>query len=316
MKIAYSLLFALFYINIAQAQNVGLGTVTPATELDVNGGIKTKYSGQLSVTISGIGMQTLHLPIAPVPISWDNTNTIVIVNNVDGGSGVIHQAKLETNASIALIYEPDITGAVRFSYVIFLWSTPLSLPFPVTYICNKLWATTNLNVSTYRNGETIPQVTDPTEWASLTTGAWCWYNNDSATYASTYGRLYNWYAVNDPRGLAPLGWHIPSDAEWSALSTCLGGSAVAGGKIKETGTTHWASPNTGADNSSGFTALPGGQRFDNGGFFTIGTLANFWSSTEISIVGAWLRSVNNVGSVLTRDAIFKPYGYSVRCVHD
>src|ERR1035437_4904310 len=134
---------------------------------------------------------------------------------------------------------------------------PVSIP-SVT-ICTQSWMLKNLDVSTYRNGDLIPEVTDGSAWSALTAGAWCWYNNDSATNASTYGKLYNWYAVNDPRGLAPTGWHVPSDAEWTTLSTCLGGNAVAGGAMKETGTTHWTSPNTGATNSSGFTGLPGGR---------------------------------------------------------
>jgi uncharacterized protein (TIGR02145 family) len=99
----------------------------------------------------------------------------------------------------------------------------------------------NLNVSHYRNGDVIPQVTDPTAWSSLTTGAWCYYNNDTAN-GTVYGKLYNWYAVNDPRGLSPQGWHVPTDAEWTNLTSCLGGESLAGGKMKAT--TLWDSPNT------------------------------------------------------------------------
>src|SRR5690606_33259564 len=118
--------------------------------------------------------------------------------------------------------------------------------------------------------DVIPQVTDPTIWGNLTTGAWCYYNNDPANEI-IYGKLYNWYAVNDPRGLAPVGWHIPSDSEWTILTDYLGGFEVAGGKMKETGTTHWANPNIGADNSSGFTGLPGGYRaYNSAEFNTIG----------------------------------------------
>src|SRR5205085_6409714 len=134
-----------------------------------------------------------------------------------------------------------------------------------------------LSVSTYLNGDTIPSITDPTIWASLTTGAYCYYNNDSTTYAATYGKLYNWYAVNDPRGLAPLGWHIPSDAEWTTLENCLGGSSVAGGAMKETGITYWLSPNTSATNSSGFTGLPGGYRNpSDGSFYLISSNGIWW----------------------------------------
>src|SRR5665647_2153473 len=143
---------------------------------------------------------------------------------------------------------------------------PVSIP-SVT-ICTQVWMLKNLDVSTYRNGDLIPEVTDQTAWATLTTGAWCYNNNDPAV-GVIYGKLYNWYAVNDPRGLAPTGWHVPSDAEWTTLSTCLGGDAVAGGAKKETGTTHWTSPNTGATNSSGFTALPGGLRDRTGPFYNV-----------------------------------------------
>src|SRR5450759_3473794 len=143
-------------------------------------------------------------------------------------------------------------------------------PIPSVTICTQVWMLKNLDVSTYRNGDLIPKVTDPTAWSALTTGAWCWCSNDSATNASTYGKLYNRYAVNDPRGLPPTGWHVPSDAEWNTLITCLGGDPfVAGGAMKETGTTHWQSPNTDATNSSGFTGLPGGLR-DTGPFSAVG----------------------------------------------
>ena len=126
-------------------------------------------------------------------------------------------------------------------------------------ICNQTWTKSNLNVSKYRNGDFIPQVTDPTAWANLTTGAWCYYNDDPANGA-VYGKLYNWHAVNDPRGLAPQGWHIPSDIELTTLTNCLGGESIAGGQMKESGFAHWLSPNTDATNSSGFTGLPGGSR--------------------------------------------------------
>ena len=136
-------------------------------------------------------------------------------------------------------------------------------------ICNQVWATRNLDVTTYRNGDPIPQVTDIGQWGTLTTGAWCYYNNDPANGA-TYGKLYNWYAVNDPRGLAPAGWHVPSDSEWTTLTDCLGGVSIAGGEMKatgamETGTGLWFAPNVGANNSSGFTGLPGGGRGMTGG---------------------------------------------------
>jgi uncharacterized protein (TIGR02145 family) len=151
---------------------------------------------------------------------------------------------------------------------------------PSTTIGSQIWSTANLNVAKYRNGDLIPNVTDVNQWANLTTGAWCWYNNDSATYAATYGRLYNWYAVNDPRGLAPQGWHVPSNAEWATLETTVGGSSIAGGALKST--TGWIAPNTGATNSSGFSALPGGYRYSspNAIFQQIGYIGLWWCAFQ------------------------------------
>ncbi|MFZ4415018.1 MAG: fibrobacter succinogenes major paralogous domain-containing protein [Bacteroidales bacterium] len=192
----------------------------------------------------------------------------------------------------------------------------VSASLPSVKICNQIWMTKNLDVNKYRNGDNIPQVTDPSVWASLTIGAWCWYNNDSATYASTYGKLYNWHAVNDPRGLSPQGWHIPSEAEWSTLSTCLGGDEVAGGKMKEAGTTHWISPNTGADNSSGFAGLPGAFRQANGSFSDIYNYGHWWSITEFDTTFTWFRYLSYNNANLFSYYNLKSTGFSVRCVRD
>jgi uncharacterized protein (TIGR02145 family) len=182
-------------------------------------------------------------------------------------------------------------------------------------ICEQNWTNENLDVITYSNGDEIPQVTDPTAWAALTTGAWCYYNNDPANNA-IYGKLYNWYAVNDSRGLAPTGYHIPSDAEWKTLTTCLGGESVAGGAMKETGTAHWASPNTDATNSSGFTALPASSRSSYGTFTGIGNYGNFWSSTEYDGFNSWDRYVNNNNAIAARSFISKKCGLSIRLIKD
>jgi len=146
-------------------------------------------------------------------------------------------------------------------------------------IGTQTWTKCNLDVTTYRDGTPIPQVTDPTAWVNLTTGAWCYVNNDPAT-GPTYGKLYNWYAVNNTAngGLAPVGYHIPTLTEWTTLTTFLGGTSVAGGKMKETGLCHWLTPNTDATNISNFTGLPAGFR-NSGLFVVIGQQGYFWSST-------------------------------------
>jgi len=186
--------------------------------------------------------------------------------------------------------------------------------YPSVTICNQTWMQKNLDVSTYRNGDVIPQVTNLSEWANLTTGAWC-YPMLNTSYGPEYGKMYNWYAVNDSRGLAPAGWHVASDAEWTTLSDCLGGELVAGGKLKEAGTLHWATPNNFATNSSGFTALPAGYRRDDGVPEDFGLFGFWWTSTESAASLPWTRGLWHIVDNIDRFNNFpKKTGMSVRCV--
>ncbi len=193
-----------------------------------------------------------------------------------------------------------------------------------TSIGTQIWSSINLNVATYRDGTPIPQVSDPSQWANLTTGAWCYYNNNSAN-GNIYGKMYNWYAVagihdNDPNTpnkiLAPLGWHIASDAEFTTLTTFLGGMAVAGGKMKSTGTTYWQSPNSGATNESGFSAMPGGLRNANGTFGALTIDGYWWSASEDNSTNAWYRILVNGNGGVGRSSTTKNLGFSVRCIRD
>lgn len=222
-------------------------------------------------------------------------------------------------------YATNSTGIGYGNEISFTTLAPLAPATPVTdidgnvyqtiAIGNQVWTKTNLNVSRYRNGDIIPEVTDPTTWQTLTTGAWCYYQNDTAN-GPVYGKLYNWYAVNDPRGLAPVGYHIPSDSEWTTLTNYLGGVPVAGGALKESGLVHWNSPNIGATNSSNFTALPGGRR-ENGFFDTIGNYGFWWSSTDYNnpITAYEFNLYYYLGST-NRNSFAKNYGFSARCVRD
>lgn len=196
--------------------------------------------------------------------------------------------------------------------------------FPSVAIGTQIWGTTNLDVTTYRDGAPIPQVTDPNQWQNLTTGAWCYYNNDPTNNA-TYGKLYNWYAVagihdNDPNTpnkiLAPIGWHVPSDTEWTTLTTFLGGESIAGGKMKSTGTSLWQSPNTGATNSSGFTGLPAGLRNFLSTFGNIGSNGFWWSLSENDTTSALPRYLDYLSGTAFGSLGNKPNGFSVRCVKD
>ena len=172
----------------------------------------------------------------------------------------------------------------------------------------------NLNVDHYRNGDLIPQVPDLTAWVGLTTGAWCYYENNSVN-GPIYGKLYNWYAVNDPRGLAPVGWHVPSYDELKTLQECLGGLIVSGGKMKAT--TLWNSPNTGATNESGFTGLPGGNRSGYVGTFNaVNEWGYFLSSTEYVTGEVWLGLLRNFDAFFHISTFNKTTGLSVRCVRN
>ncbi len=182
-------------------------------------------------------------------------------------------------------------------------------------IGTQVWMAENLKVTHYCNGDAIPNVTDGTQWSNLTTGAYCNYSND-VNYAASYGRLYNWHTVSDSRNICPAGWHVPSDAEWVTLTDYLGGIIVAGGKMKETGTTHWNSPNTGATNESGFTALPAGKRSNSGTFSVVGSSAVWWTSTEYNTSSAWNRSISCISSGIDCSGSIKQTGVSVRCLKD
>ncbi len=197
---------------------------------------------------------------------------------------------------------------------------------PNVKICNQTWMIKNLDVATYRTRDPIPNVTDAAARTALTTGAYCYSPNDSAAYAAIYGKLYNWYAVNDPRGLAPVGWHVPSDAEWNILTKCIdpladttllgSPSTTAGGDMKEIGTTNWQSPNTGATNSSGFTCIPGGIRDFVGAFTYGGQEARLWSTTVIYTTNAWYRLLEHNTGNIYRYNLEKYLAFSVRCVKD
>jgi uncharacterized protein (TIGR02145 family) len=283
--------------QIASAQNVGIGTNSPDS------------SAKLEVASTNMGF-------LPPRMTCAQRNAIVnpavglIIYCTDCASG-----------------EMQCFNGTNWMNMIFGIGSNAAGNLPnFTTSCGQTWTTQNLSVSRYRNGDLIPQVTDDIEWGTLTTGAWCWYNNDSVNY-SQYGKLYNWYAVNDPRGLAPAGWHVPSDAEWNKLVKCIDPAAdttitqgyqntTAGGAMKEAGTIHWSSPNNGATNSSGFAGLPAGLRVENGDFTLIGDFGLWWSSTELDAGFAGSRILNYFGADVLFSNDFKVNGFSVRLVRD
>lgn len=210
----------------------------------------------------------------------------------------------------------DANGAASFDIDLQGTGELVETSSSVVKICNQIWMTRNWDGTTFRNGDTIPEVTDGTTWAALTTPAWCYYNNDPANGA-IYGKLYNWYAVNDPRGFAPFGWRVPIEDDINDLVSCLGSLSVVGGKMKQTGTTLWTAPNTGATNESGFTALPSGSRdISVGAFSNIGINSSFWYN-ETYFANAKAFSVTYNSSALTPVfGLAYGVGISVRLIKD
>jgi uncharacterized protein (TIGR02145 family) len=198
--------------------------------------------------------------------------------------------------------------------------------YPVVQINTQLWMAENLKTTKYNDGTAIPNITDNTAWAALTTGAYSDYNNTPAN-STTYGRLYNWYAVdhnvdtrvasNGGKNVCPTSWHVPTDAEWTTLTDYSGGEAIAGGKLKETGLTHWIDPNGGATNETGFTALPGGSRSLTGAYEDfVSYYGYWWSSAEYSGPLAWYRNMYYGTTSVHRDCSYERGGFSVRCLRD
>jgi uncharacterized protein (TIGR02145 family) len=184
-------------------------------------------------------------------------------------------------------------------------------------IGTQTWMAENLRTTKYRNGEAIPEVAEITAWKSSTTGAYCNYNNSiNFDTIATFGRLYNGYTVSDSRNIAPKGWHVPSDEEWSILITFLGGDTIAGSMLKEADTTHWKSPNRGTTNQSGFTALPAGYRDIDGVFLSIDFYSEWWSSIEDNSAETKLRSMVYFSNDIGNGYVEKTYGFSVRCLKD
>jgi uncharacterized protein (TIGR02145 family) len=183
-------------------------------------------------------------------------------------------------------------------------------------IGTQVWMVENLRTTKYNDGTSIPNVIDDAEWGDLNTGALCWYKNNPAVYKDVYGALYNWYAVSTNK-LCPTGWHVPSHSEWTSLIDHLGGGLVAGGKLKEIGTTHWLSPNTGATNETGFTALPGSfRRGVDPAFGIINSMGFWWSSSEEDIISAYLQLMSSESAGSTWGTTHKRWGLSIRCIKD
>jgi len=290
--------------------------------------VTTAEVSDITDNTANIGGTVIHTgggELSAVGVCWSTTDPPTIGDNyttipVDTGSFSV--ALDEIYSGTTYYVRAYATNAEGTGYGDILSFTTTGDPPTVTdidgnvydtiQIGDQVWMAENLKVTHYRDGTAITHVIDHAEWGALTTEAYCIYNNNASNEVDTYGALYNWYAVADAHNIAPEGWHVPTDAEWQVLVDYLGGDEVAGGPMKEAGTTHWLDPNTGATNESGFTALPGGHRGDN----DMGGYAYFWSGNEDFSYNAWGRILNYDYSGVLKCATGKVGGYSVRLLKD
>lgn len=276
-----------------------------------SGGIITNDNGS-PVTERGICWNTTGSPTISDSKSNNGSGTGDFTSNVSGlQPGTLYYLRSYATNSIGTEYGNTLYCKTYSDTVNDIDGNT----YYTTVIGGQEWMAANLKVTKYQNGDPIPNITDYTKWDTLTQGARStniWVNN----YVSTYGWYYNWRAVTDSRRLCPSGWHVPSDAEWTTLTTFLGGENVAGGKLKESGVLHWVDPNTGSTNETGFTALPGEFYLTAGGWVGPGYDGVWWSSTESDATNGWNRFMFNNDATVSRTDNNKRSGFSVRCLKD
>ena len=320
-------------VSVTTNANIVLATLTTTTVSSI-----TQTTATSGGNITSDGGATV---IARGVVWSTSTNPTIslAIKTVDGaGTGSFTSNIIGLTANTTYYIRAYATNSVGTAYGNEVSFKTLSAPptnsvtdidgnsYPTVTIGSQVWMAENLRTTKYRDGSAIPLVTDNTQWANNSnTGAtspmMCWYNNDKTTYTNNkMGALYNWYAINPAtngnKNVCPTGWHVPSDDEWTTLTTFLGGDGVAGGKMKTTGTQYWLSPNQDATNSSGFSGLPGGYRDDDGAFDGIGYYGSWWSSSEYDTGFAWFRVlVYDDGGVL-RYGYDEAGGFSVRCLRD
>ena len=308
------LFFSIFLLQSCKKEKAAppVITTTEVTEISnitaVSGGNIT-YDGGESVTVRGVCWSTSHNPTISDNKTENGSGTGVFTSSVSGLTGMTtYYVKAYATNGAGTSYGNEI------SFKTFAINDVDGNGYNSVTIGTQTWLTENLKTTGLNDNSKIPLVADSITWLSLTTPACCWYKNDESNNKITYGALYNWYTVNTGK-LCPIGWHVPSDQEWTTLTDYLGGLAVAGGKMKEVGTTHWISPNTGATNESGFKSLAAGQRTTDGTFFDFGTAAIWWSSTPYNYEKPFYRSNYYTSTVVNRGyGTLNNVGLSIRCI--
>jgi uncharacterized protein (TIGR02145 family) len=279
--------------------------ITNNLGISATGGGTITSDGGSAVTARGICWSKVDKPTIADSKTTDSIGT---------GSFISQLTNLSSNTTYYVrAYATNTAGTTYGNSVQFTTNTvdlDGNLYHSIT-IGAQVWMVENLKVTHYRNGDPVPNVTDNTQWESLNQGAYCDYNNDPGNTA-VYGHLYNSYATSDQRNICPEGWRLPTNADWLQLEVFLGGNNVAGGKMKEAGTTHWTTPNTSADNSSGFTGVPGGNR-GYGGFADLGNYAYFWSDPTSTYSRGLLYNMSATTGISNYSTVL---GLSIRCIKE
>ena len=314
---------------VAEIQSIPSGVptasfiITPAT-----GSIDTVFTFDASACSDNED------PVTDLQVKWDwegdgrwdtDYETVKVVTHMYNTPGT-YTVRLEVKDTSGLTFTTEQTLTVLPSSEENTFTDVDGNVYQTVRMGNQVWTAENLKVTHFRNGDPIQNVTDSTEWSGLGTGAYCAYNNDE-TLVEVYGYLYNGYAVSDTQSIAPEGWHVPSDDEWKDLEIFLGMAhnkadsigwrgELEGGRLKETGTAHWDPPNEDAYNDMGFTALPGGFRASDGGFYGMGSNTNLWTSTEAANNRLWNRALNTNLTQISRRFFDRRNGFSVRLIKD
>jgi uncharacterized protein (TIGR02145 family) len=271
----------------------------------INTTVTFEYGTSTSYGSSAVSAPANVTGSSPVSVSADVTGLT---------EGMTYHYRVKAENSKGISYGNDIS---------FIPLTPTNIvtdiegnSYTIITIGAQKWMGENLKTTRYNDNTSIPNVTDAATWTALTTPGYCWYNNDAATYKANYGAIYNFYTASTGK-LCPTGWHVPTNSEFTVLTDYLGGISVAGGKLKETGTTKWASPNSSATNETGFGGVPGGQRDEAGVFIGFSMNSFFWSSTPYNYLKPWYRSLSYAaGNVFEGSGSLNIRGFSVRCIKD
>jgi uncharacterized protein (TIGR02145 family) len=296
-------------ISTSAISNISQTTASSGGTISSNGGA--------TITASGVCWSTTQNPTTTNSKTTDGTATGSFTSLITGlTANTTYYVRAYATNSAGTAYGNEISFK---TLDVILPNTVVDFDgnvYNTVTIGTQVWMGQNLKVTKYNDGTAIPLEIDGLAWGHLNTAGYCWINNNQSTYGATYGAYYNWYAVATDK-LCPSGWHVPTDAEWTTLTTSLGGEGIAGGPLKEMGTVHWTTPNTSATNSTGFSGLPAGSRSIAGVYSTQGQFGSMWSSTAGTSTGnAIYRSLGNARETVYRGEYNKTSGYSVRCLSD